>query len=274
MIDNPRSPRVRAVAKLAKKSRRHDARVFLVEGPQAVREALAWDGTNVEEVFATDVALAKHPELARLADAAGVDIDTVSDDVLAQMADTTTPQGVVSVHRMFDVTLDQAVSSGAQCVAILEQVSDPGNAGTIIRVAAAAGVDAVIITDDSVDIYNPKVVRATTGSLFHLPVIPGVDLTTALTAMRQRGLRVLAADTSGVALPALVAAGALASPTAWLFGNEAHGLDEATLSSVDQVVSIPRYGPVESMNLATAAAVCLFQSAFALRPTPPDHPVV
>lgn len=232
---------------------------------------MAWDGANVEEVFVTEAALAKHPELARLADAAGVAIDTVSDEVLAQMADTTTPQGVVSVHRMFDATLDDAVPPTAQCVAILERVSDPGNAGTIIRVAAAAGVDAVVVTEDSVDIYNPKVVRATTGSLFHLPVIPEVGLTTAVAAMRQRGLRVLAADTSGVALPTLIASGALASPTAWLFGNEAHGLDEPTLAGVDQVVSIPHYGPVESMNLATAVAVCLFQSAFALRPTPPDH---
>ncbi len=269
MIDNPRSPRVRAVAKLAKKSRRHDAGLFLVEGPQAVREALTHRPDGAGEVFMTEAAMAKHGDLKKLATAAGIPIEPVTEDVLKQMADTPTPQGVVAVHQMSTLTLQSAIKESPQLVVILDQVSDPGNAGTIIRVAVAAGADAVIVTDDSVDIYNPKVVRSTTGSLFHIPVVRGVSVKKALNAMHKAGCQVLAADMSGEPLPALAKKGVLAKPTAWLFGNEAHGLGDKALAHADQVVSIPQYGPVESMNLATAASVCVFQSAFAQHPDGP-----
>lgn len=265
MIDNPRSPRVRAVAKLAKKSRRHEAGMFLVEGPQAVREALTHRPEDVSDVFVTEQATTRHHDLLELAASAGIDVETVTDEVLEQMADTTTPQGVVAVSQILSHTLDEVLVGSARLFVVLDRVSDPGNAGTIIRVAVAAGADAVIVTEESVDIYNPKVVRSTTGSLFHIPLVTGVDCAAAERALRRAGLQVLAADTSGESLPDLAESGGLATPTAWLLGNEAHGLDQEVLDGADRVVSVPHYGPVESMNLATAAAVCLFQSAFALR---------
>lgn len=265
MIDNPRSPRVRAVAKLAKKSRRHEARLFLVEGPQAVREALAHQPDRVVDVFMTQQAQAKHDDLVRRAVELGVEVETVTDEVLAQMADTNTPQGVVAVHQMTSTTLSDVLAGSPRLVVALDRVSDPGNAGTIIRVAVAAGADAVVVTDESVDIYNPKVVRSTTGSIFHLPIATTQSVAELIPALSQADLQVLAADTSGDALPDVAREGGLTRSTAWLFGNEAHGLDDATLQAVDRVVSVPQYGPVESMNLATAAAVCVFQSAFALR---------
>jgi TrmH family RNA methyltransferase len=144
-------------------------------------------------------------------------------------------------------------------------VSDPGNAGTIIRVAVAAGAQGVIVTTDSVDIYNPKVVRSTTGSIFHIPITSGVSLDQAMAGLRGSSIQIIAADMSGTPLPELAASGALGAPSAWLMGNEAHGLDDEVLAESDLVASVPQYGPVESMNLATAAAVCLFQSAFAQR---------
>ena len=141
---------------------------------------------------------------------------------------------------------------------------DPGNLGTIIRVADSAGADAVILTGRSVDLYNPKVVRSTTGSLFHIPVTVGVDLADALAAVRAAGLQVLAADVKGIDLPE-AGADLLAQPTAWLFGNEARGLDDENLALADSAVRVPIFGEAESMNLATAASVLLYQSAFAQR---------
>ena len=265
MIDNPRSPRVRAVAKLAKKSRRQEAGLFLVEGPQAVREALSHASSDVVDVFMTPDAFAKNADLVGLASAAGVDIEQVSEQVLAQMADTTTPQGVIAVSQMTRTSLEGVLQTAPTLLVVLDRVSDPGNAGTIIRVAVAAGAQGVIVTSDSVDIYNPKVVRSTTGSIFHIPIVTGVSLDDALAAVKKASIQVIAADMSGVPLPDLAESGRLDAPSAWLMGNEAHGLDDSTLAESDIVASVPQYGPVESMNLATAAAVCLFQSAFAQR---------
>jgi TrmH family RNA methyltransferase len=146
-------------------------------------------------------------------------------------------------------------------VAILDEVRDPGNAGTIIRAADAAGADGVIFTGNSVDAYNPKVVRSTTGSLFHLPIAQGGTLEAALSAVRDGGLQVLAADVKGDDLPLM--RDRLIARTTWLFGNEAHGLSDASLALADHAVRVPIYGHAESMNLATAASVCLYESAFA-----------
>lgn len=265
MIDNPRSPRVRAAAKLAKKNQRAESGLFLVEGPQTVAEVLAHRPELVVEVFCTAAALERHPALLRSAESAGVRLEQATDAVIEVIADTVTPQGVVAVCRQATVTLDELVAARPRLVAVLEEVRDPGNAGTIIRVADAAGADAVVLTGTSVDVFNPKAVRATTGSLFHLPVAVGVPLDEALDRLRGAGLRVLAADISGDDLLAVRSEGLLDSPTAWLFGNEARGLTAEQLALADRAVIVPIYGRAESLNLATAAAVCLYESAFALR---------
>lgn len=254
------------MAKLAKKSRRQDAGLFLVEGPQAVREVLYHAPGDVIDVFMTAEAFRKNPDLVALAEKASLAIDEVSDQVLAAMADTATPQGVIAVCRMATVSLAEVLGKSPQLLVLLDRVSDPGNAGTIIRVAVAAGADGVIVSDESVDIYNPKVVRSTTGSIFHIPVVTGASLPQTMDEIQRAGIQVIAADMQGVPLPELAEAGVLSHKTAWLFGNEAHGIDDAAIAKADVVASVPQYGPLESMNLATAAAVCLFQSAFAQRP--------
>ena len=142
---------------------------------------------------------------------------------------------------------------------------DPGNAGTIVRAADAAGADAVVFTGRAVDLYNPKVVRSSTGSIFHLPVAVGAELGDVLDRARAAGLTVLAADVKGEDLLTVRTDGVLERPTAWLFGNEAHGLPDEQLALADRVVTVPIYGHAESMNLATAASVCLYESAFAQR---------
>ncbi len=140
---------------------------------------------------------------------------------------------------------------------------DPGNLGTIIRAADAAGADAVVLTGRTVDLYNPKVVRASTGSLFHLPVAIGVDLATAVDRAHAAGVRVVAADVDGEDF--LASRSLLAEPTAWLFGNEARGLEPDALRLADLSLRLPIYGRAESLNLATAASVCLYETAFAQR---------
>ena len=265
VIDNPRSPRVRGVAKLGKRDHRSDTGLFLLEGPQAVREALTYRAELVVELFGTPSALERHHDLREAADAAGIEVKYVTEQVLETMADTVTPQGVVAVCRQFPVALKDVFANEPKLVAILEEVRDPGNAGTIIRAADAAGADAVILSGRTVDLYNPKVVRATTGSIFHVPVAVGADLADVIARARAAGVQVLAADIKGDDLLAARRAGALERPTAWLFGNEARGLDDEQLELVDAVVTVPIYGQAESMNLATAASVCLYESAFAQR---------
>ncbi|MBX3194963.1 MAG: RNA methyltransferase [Microbacteriaceae bacterium] len=261
MIDNPRSPRVRAVAKLAKRKGRAETGLFLAEGPQAVGEALAYRPDGVVALYAVAEALAL--PLARAAVDAGIEVTEVTAPVLEAMCDTVTPQGVLAVCRQPATTLDELLAGRPALVAILDEVRDPGNAGTVIRAADAAGAAGVILTGPSVDAFNPKVVRSTTGSIFHVPVVQGVELEPALDAVRAAGLRVLAADVTGEELP--VVQGLLADPTAWLFGNEAHGLSDAHLAMADRAIRVPIYGKAESLNLATAASVCLYASAFAHR---------
>jgi TrmH family RNA methyltransferase len=266
VLENPRSPRVRAVAKLSKRSARSETGLFLLEGPQAAREALAYAPETVLELFATPTATERHTDVRDAARAAGIEIQFTTEDVLGAMADTVTPQGIVAVAKQSPTAMKDVFSASPRLIAICEEVRDPGNLGTIIRAADAAGADAVVLTGRTVDPYNPKVVRATTGSLFHLPVVVGAELSTVVERAHGAGMRVVAADVGGTDF--LASRAALAEPTAWLFGNEARGLGEAALSQADLTLRLPIYGRAESLNLATAASVCLYETAFAQRAEP------
>ncbi|MER0243813.1 RNA methyltransferase [Streptomyces sp. HSW2009] len=266
-----RSPRVLAARRLARRNARTKERRFLAEGPQAVREAVArhrtdaGDGTLVE-VFATPEAAERHADIVAATHAAGVPVVTVSDAVVAEISQTVTPQGLVGVCRFLDAPLADVLAARPKLIAVLAHVRDPGNAGTVLRCADAAGADAVILTDASVDLYNPKSVRASVGSLFHLPVTVGVPVERVVHGLHEAGVRVLAADGAGARdLDAELDAGRMSGPTAWVFGNEAWGLPEETRALADEVVRVPIHGKAESLNLATAAAVCLYASARAQR---------
>jgi TrmH family RNA methyltransferase len=260
-----RSTRVQAARRLGKRSFRAADRKFLAEGPQAVREALAMPGIPLE-VFVTADAESRHRDLLTAAASGGVHVQRVSGEVMAGLAQTVTPQGVVAVCRFLDAPLADVLAARPRLVAVLAHARDPGNAGTVIRAADAAGADAVVVTAASVDVYNGKCVRASAGSLFHLPLALGTPVAHTVTALREAGLRVLAADGSGPAdLDELADSGALGGPTAWLFGNEAWGLPAETRALADEVVRVPIHGRAESLNLATAAAVCLYASARAQR---------
>ncbi|HEY2553032.1 MAG TPA: RNA methyltransferase [Streptosporangiaceae bacterium] len=265
MPPGSRSPRVRAARQLAKRALRERARLFLAEGPQAVREALRTAGT-ITELFATADAGSRHGELIAAARAAGVPVHEVTGELMAELAQTVTPQGLLAVCRFVDVPLNQLVAARPALAVLLANVRDPGNAGTVLRTADAAGAAGVIFAAASVDPYNSKCVRSSAGSLFHLPVVTGVSLPDAVAALRGAGLCILAADGSAASsLDEAEAGGQLALPTAWLLGNEAWGLPADLLALADEAIAVPIYGQAESLNLAAAAAVCLYASARAQR---------
>jgi TrmH family RNA methyltransferase len=264
-LTSTRSPRVKAARRLAKRAFRRRERRFLAEGPQAVREALALPGV-LAELFSTAEAEQRHQDLVTLAEKAGAPIFRVGGEVMAELAQTVTPQGLLAVCEFVDIALETVLTPAPRLVTVLAHVRDPGNAGTVLRTSDAAGTDSVIFTDASVDPYNGKCVRASAGSLFHLPVVVGPRFDTVVPALKDAGLTVVAADGTGkVSLDAALDAGTLGGPTAWVFGNEAWGLPEEILAAADEVVRVPIYGGAESLNLATAAAVCLYTSARAQR---------
>jgi len=275
-LTNTRAERVAAVRALSGRSpssasARRRTGTYLVEGPQAVREAVRFAPEHVSELFVSEQAAARHAEIVLDALKAGLHARTTSEEVARAMSPDS--QGVIAVLDAVPLRLaDVLASATPRLVAVLSRVRDPGNAGTVIRAADAAGADLVVVTAESVDVHSPKVVRSSAGSLFHLPVVTGVELADAAQLLRDAGLTILAADGHADSdLDELLdTAGPgdgldLATPTAWLFGNEAWGLPDDDLALADAAVRVPIRGRAESLNLATAAAVCLFASARAQR---------
>ena len=261
MIQDPSQAEIKGVAKLTKKEARSETGLFLLEGPQGLKEALQRPKL-IEKLFATESFEEKYPDLLSRARDARVSVNLVSEAVLKELSDTTTPQGVVAICQQFHVSLDDVLAGKPKLVAFLAQIRDPGNAGTVLRAADAAGADAVVFSKGSVDIYNPKVVRSTTGSMFHLPFVIDAEIPTTLEKFKNAGLAVLAADVAGDSL-ATIDSTELAKPTLWLFGNEAWGLEPEVSALADKLVQVPIFGAAESLNLATAASVCMYASAFA-----------
>ncbi len=259
------SPRLKAARRLTKRAFRQRERAFLAEGPQAVAEAVR-GGARITDLFATAPARTRYRDLVTAVADAGVPVHVISGETMGELAQTVTPQGLLAVCGFVDVPLDAAAGSAPTLVALLANVRDPGNAGTVLRTADAAGAQAVVFADASVDPYNGKCVRASAGSLFHLPVVAGARLEEAVVTMRDRGLRVIAADgRAGRGLDDPDVRSRLGEPTAWMFGNEAWGLPQELIALADDAVAVPIYGQAESLNLAAAAAVCLYASARAQR---------
>jgi TrmH family RNA methyltransferase len=251
VISSTKNPKVAAALRLHKRAFRNEDRRFLVEGAQGVREALGSEPPAIDLLFVGD----ELDTLAIRAREVGVDVVVVGDPVLSRLTATVTPQGLVGVAPFLDVALD-GVPDG--CVALLHDVRDPGNAGTIVRSADAAGASGVVFTGSSVDPYNAKTVRAAAGSLFHLPVVRGVPTPEAIEQLRARGHRILAMDAQG---SESLYATDVSGPVAFVFGNEAHGLPQEVVALADATVRVPHAGRTESLNLAAAATICLFDRA-------------
>jgi TrmH family RNA methyltransferase len=263
-LTNPRSDRVKAVRALSRRSVRSRTGRFLAEGPQSVREVVRWRPETVVDLYVTAEAADRYADIVGAAEQAGLFVHEVTEPVLAAMGDTEQPQGLAAVCRVVPASLDSVLAAGPRLLVLLTNVRDPGNAGTVIRGADAAGADAVLVSESSVDVFGPKVVRSTAGSLFHLPVVTALPVEATIQRLRASGLRVLAADGSGERLlPELD----LTTPHAWVMGNEAWGLEARVREQCDEVVRVPIHGKAESLNLAMAATVCLYASAGALHPS-------
>ncbi|GAT04232.1 TrmH family RNA methyltransferase [Mycolicibacterium fortuitum] len=243
-----------AAIKLQRHIGRRRAARFLAEGPNLVEAALRRG--LVSEVFATEAALDRFAAL--LVDAP---VQVVTERAAKALSDTVTPVGLVAVCRMPEVSLGEVLAGAPRLVAVAVETSEPGNAGTLIRLADAMGADAMILAGNSVDPFNGKCLRSSAGSIFGLPVVQAPDVDALMAALRAAGLQVLATTLDGeTSLPEVD----LTAPTAWLFGSEAHGLSPEIAAAADARVTIPMRGSAESLNVAAAAAICLYASAHAL----------
>jgi len=251
VLTSVKNPKVAAAIRLKKRTFREEDRRFLVEGAQAVGEALD-EPDRLQWLFVTEAV----DPLAIRARQRGVDVYEVSHEIMARLTSTVTPQGIVGVAPFLDVPDESFPADG--CIVVLHQVRDPGNAGTVVRSADAAGAGGIAFTVSSVDVYNPKTVRSTAGSIFHLPISRGRPTADVLARARRRGYRILAMDADG---ELDLYRTDLSGPTALVFGNEARGLPPDVLALADASVRVPRRGKAESLNLAAAATVCLFEWA-------------
>jgi RNA methyltransferase, TrmH family len=255
-----RSGRIVAARKLTRRHGRDDAGLFLAEGRKAVAEALA-DPAGVREVFVTEDAARSHHDLLASTD---VPARLVTDKAAAGLSETVTPQGLVAVCALRDVPASVVTASPPRLTVAFAELADPGNAGTVLRTADACGAGAVLFGAGSTDPYGGKAVRASAGSVFHVDVVRGAPLESVLPEMRAAGVTVLAADGGGeVGLDEVSAEGRLAGPVLWLFGNEARGVPADLAARADARVRIPMRGAAESLNLAAAAAICLYTTQLA-----------
>lgn len=239
--------------KLHRRSFRERERAFLLEGPAPVSEALRM-GHVLEEVL-LEAGSPAASEVRPLAEDAGVPILDVSRPVMEAASGTATPQGVLAVARM-PATRFEELPEGAALILVSAGVSDPGNAGTLLRSALAAGADAMVFLAGSVDPFGPKTVRASAGTVLRTPILSGVEWDVCRDALHRRGIRTVgSAARSGVPLDDADLGGRIAL----VVGNEAAGLPKGLLDDLDEIVSIPMPGPVESLNAAVAGSILLFE---------------
>lgn len=263
-VTSTANPSVRAARRLARSGRERRSGRFLVEGPKAVAAA----GGTLEQLFVVPGALSDHAHLLARAREAGATVTEVSEDVLASIATTVTPQGVVGVATLPFPSLAEALQD-ASLVLVLVEVADPGNVGTIVRTADAAGADAVVLTAGSADPRSPKAVRASVGSIFSLPVAVDVTLDEAFRGCRQAGLTLLATSPRGARDCDVTD---LVRPVGLVCGNEARGLPDAVVDRCDASVRVPQRGRAESLNLAAAVAILTYEAARQRRHAGSDLP--
>ncbi|MDY5585361.1 MAG: RNA methyltransferase, partial [Arcanobacterium sp.] len=232
----------------------------LVEGPQAVRELLRFHPELVRDVYATSEALKTHPDLLQLIDELDPYTHLLEPELFLRISKDA--QGILAVADIPDEPDLAEVFANSQLLVMTLRANDPGNLGTIIRCSDAFGAQAVITGAGSVAATNPKVIRSSVGSLFHIPVIEDEQPEPLIMTAKEAGFQVLAADAHGdFNLDELAGKIDLREKTLWVFGNEAHGFSKGELALADAVVSIPMWGNAESLNLAMAATLCIFESA-------------
>jgi TrmH family RNA methyltransferase len=248
-LNSPHVVRVKALIGSRGVKERKAAGQFVAEGLQCAREALKSNsGPRIETLYLTNNGRSKVEEVS---DLSALNVVDVSDEVMKEMSETITPQGILAVCTIPQVTFDSIALNGSRRFIYLSEVQDPGNAGTILRSADAFAMDAVITSPGSVDMYSPKVVRSTAGSLWHIPVLESVPLQELL----DLGMNAFSLGAEG---SKNLSQYQMSGDTLAVFGNEARGLStEQNVDSID-VVSIPMPGNAESLNLSAAASIVMY----------------
>lgn len=255
MITSTKNQQIRTVIELKKKAKaRNESGLFAVEG---IRMAAELPKERIEQVYVSESFL-KHPEHSSLLDRLS-SFETVSDSVFSAMSDTKTPQGILALVKKREYTLEEMLAGGqTPFLMLLENLQDPGNLGTIVRAGEGAGITGVIMSRDTVDIYNPKVIRSTMGSLFRIPFLYAENLGETVRFLKKNHVKILAAHLEGaVVYDEEDCTGALG----FLIGNEGNGLSEEIGALADARIKIPMAGQVESLNAAVAASVLMFETA-------------
>ena len=256
MLTSPSNAKVKQVVLWLNKAReRRKDQVFLAEGLKMFGEApSSW----IREAYLTENALKKacqNPEMKAKLDQ--IPWEMVSDEVMEKMADTQTPQGILTVLRCPSYDLETCLNKKDGLFLVLEDLQDPGNLGTIMRTGEGAGVTAVIMNKKTVDIFNPKTIRATMGSIYRVPFILADDLTETLQKMKEKSIQIYAAHLSGTEF---YTGRSFQKATAFLIGNEGNGLSKEIAEMADSFIKIPMEGKLESLNAAVAAALLIYEA--------------
>ena len=273
MISSLTNPKIKHIVQLSKsaKDRRKEG-VFIVEGPRMCLEA---DPEMITETYVTSEYLKRGGDLpahdskkretsginetSKDAGASPLPYEEVTEEVMRKMSDTQTPQGILCVVRRSTLSVEEFLSEhadGKLRILILEGIQDPGNLGTMARTAEAAGFDAIIADENTVDIYNPKTIRSTMGAIFRLPILYVGDLTEYIPLVRKNGVKLYAAHLKGSSVYRDVVYG---DRVGILIGNEGNGLSDKITDMADELVKIPMHGKAESLNAAVAAALLMYE---------------
>ncbi len=273
MITSTSNAQIKELAKLQKKSRlRDERRIFLVEGPRMVEEI---PKERIERLYISESFERKNPAYIR---ELGVPAEVLSDPVFSYVSDTKNPQGILAVVKRLEYTMEDVLGkSASKCeeksgekeknpenhqirvphVIVLDNLQDPGNLGTIFRTAEAAGATGILLSSDSVDVYNPKVIRSTMGAVFRMPFFYVKDLPAAVKSLSSQGIRTYAAHLNG---KNAYDEEDYTKGCAFLIGNEGNGLRDEVSECADCLIRIPMCGKAESLNAAVAAAVLMFEA--------------
>lgn len=255
-IESPKNPLVREAVLVRDRRGRHGREAFWAEGPNLVAAALEARGlSRILRLFATGEFMARDAGLIRRASEAGAEVVEVTDEVFKKLSSTDTPQGVAAVSAYAPPDIEELGFRGVTVV--LDGIQDPGNLGAIVRTADAFGCEAVVLLPGACDAFSPKALRATAGSVFNLPLVRA-ERKTLVTVLKRKGARLVITGPRG---GEELGRADLAPPLAIVFGNEARGISPQLRKAADLAVTVPIRGKAESLNVAAAAAVCLWEAA-------------
>jgi TrmH family RNA methyltransferase len=247
--------RIKDIRALKQKKLRDQKKMFLIEGVRLCLEALQADFI-VETILVSDenISSPQSKQILDLAHQKNVEIIEIEKAEVAKLAETVHSQGIFGIVEQRPYSLDKVLNKSNRLILIIDSGQDPGNVGTIIRTCDWFKIDAVLMSSGSVELFNPKVVRSTMGSIFHLPICENVELHEALPRLKQLNYQIYAADVRGAFFFHEIE---YQFPAALIIGNENRGLDSRLFAHIDKTVAIPSFGKAESLNMATAAAIIM-----------------